>query len=71
MRIASKTEFDNVSARLAGSMVSLTKSTRQAAAREAEEMLASLPKDIANNKSARDEIAALQTLIGRVNAERG
>ena len=69
-QITSKTEFDNAAARLVGGMVSVVQSTRQSAAREAAEMLGQLPKDIANNKAAQDDIKALKTLIERVNAER-
>lgn len=67
--ITSKIEFDNLSAKLCGRMVSLDSSTRQQAATEAETLLAELPKFLRNSPHCRDEIAAINTLVSRVRAE--
>ena len=63
-----KTEFDNLSARLCGRMVSLDAATRTQAADEAEALLAGLPKDLKNSPHCRGEINALNELIKRVRA---
>lgn len=67
--ITSKTDFDNLSAKLCGRMVSLDQATRIAAAIRARAMLASLPKDLRNSPHCREEISAVEKLIARVNAE--
>jgi len=67
--ITSKTEFDNLSAKLCGRMVSLDKATRSTAADEAEAMLAGLPKDLKNSPHCKGEISAVKALIDRVLAE--
>ena len=67
--ITSKTDFDSLSAKLCGRMVSLDKATRIAAADEARAMLAGLPKDLRNSPHCADEISAVEKLIARVNAE--
>ena len=67
--ITSKTEFDNLSAKLCGRMVSLDKATRATAADDAEAMLAGLPKDLRNSPHCKGEISAVKALIGRVLAE--
>lgn len=67
--ITSKIEFDNLSAKLCGRMISLDSATRQQAAAEAETLLAELPKFLRNSPHCRDEIAAINTLVSRVRAE--
>lgn len=67
--ITSKTEFDNLSAKLCGRMVSLDKATRSTAADEAEAMLAGLPKDLKNSPHCKGEISGVKALIDRVLAE--
>ena len=64
-----KTEFDNLSARLCGRMVSLDAATRTQAADEAEALLAGLPKDLLNSPHCQGEIGAIKTLIARVRSE--
>jgi hypothetical protein len=66
--ILSKTEFDNLSAKLCGRMVSLDKTTRRAAADDAEALLADLPKDLKNSPHCKEEISTIRALIGRVRA---
>lgn len=63
-----KNEFDNLSAKLCGRMVSLDKATRLVAADEAEALLAGLPKDLRNSPHCLGEINALNALINRVRS---
>lgn len=65
MTITSKIEFDNLCAKLCARMVSLDCSTRQMAARDAEALLAELPKSLRNSPHCAAEIEALNTLISR------
>jgi len=65
----SKIKFDNISATLCWDMLSLDKTTRQQAAKEAEVFLANLPKFLLNSPHCKGEIEAINTLIFRVNAE--
>jgi hypothetical protein len=67
--ITSKTEFDNLSATLCGRMVSLDSATRQQAAKDAEALLADLPKSLRNSPHCKGEIEAINALISRVSAE--
>lgn len=63
MIITSKIQFDNEAAKLAGRMVSEDAATRTQAAFDTCEMLAFLPKDIANNPHISTEVDALNKLI--------
>lgn len=67
--ITSKIEFDNLSAKLCGRMVSSDSATRQQAAKEAASLLAELPKFLRNSPHCQGEIEAINTLIARVSAE--
>lgn len=67
--ISSKTEFDHQASILCARMVSLDAPSRQAAAKEACQLLLSLPKDLSNSPHCKGEIAALKSLISRVENE--
>lgn len=67
--ITSKIEFDNLSAKLCGRMVSLDRETRIQAAADASTLLAELPKFLRNSPHCEGEIEAINTLIARVSAE--
>ena len=67
--ITSKIEFDNLSAKLCGRMVSIDSATRQQAANEASNLLTELPKFLRNSPHCQSEIEAINTLISRVSAE--
>ncbi|MBK9309163.1 MAG: hypothetical protein IPN12_00180 [Rhodocyclaceae bacterium] len=67
--ITSKIEFDNLSAKLCGRMVSLDRETRVQAAKDAESLLAELPKFLRSSPHCQGEIEAINTLISRVSAE--
>ena len=65
--ITSKIEFDNLSAKLCGRMVSLDLETRLQAAQEASATLAELPKSLRNSPHCQGEIEAMRSLIARVS----
>lgn len=67
--ITSKIEFDNLSAKLCGRMVSLDQETRAQAAKDASTLLSDLPKFLRNSPHCQGEIEAMNTLIARVTAE--
>lgn len=66
MYVRSKIEFDNAAATLAARMLSLDSETREAAAQEASQLLAWLPRDLKNSAQIKDQALALQKLIDRV-----
>ena len=67
--ITNKIEFDNLSAKLCGRMVSSDSATRHQAAKEASTALAELPKFLRNSPHCQSEIEAMNTLIARVSTE--
>ena len=66
-KINGKTEFFNLSAKLCGRMVSLNHDTRIIAAKEAQDVLASLPTCLLNSPHCQDEIKAMILLINKEN----
>ena len=70
MNTLTKNDFDQISAKMAGLMVSLDKQTRIDAASDAEALLLDLPKVLANSPHCKGEIDALKKLIATVNAEK-
>ena len=69
METLTKNDFDQISSKLAGLMVSLDKQTRIEAAHNAESFLINLPKVLANSHHCKGEMDALKKLIVKVNAE--
>lgn len=60
-----KSQFDTASATLCARMVSLDAATRAQAAKDAQELLSTLPKQIRKSPGVSGEIKALKTLIAK------
>ena len=69
MKTLTKNDFDQISSKLAGLMISLDKQTRIEAAHDADSLLIDLPKVLANSPHCKGEIDALKKLIATVNTE--
>jgi len=67
--ITNKMQFDILSAKLCGRMISSDSATRVDAAKEAESLLSELPKFLRNSPHCQGEIEAMNTLISKVFAE--